>query len=476
MANTQKNNITEPQSIEAEQAVLAACVNFRDAIFEVTDIIHADHFYDPRHRLIFEAMGALAVEGEPIDLITLANQLECDGKLAKAGGRSYLAELTGHIASTANVRYHAEIVREKYIVRNLIALSRQIVEDARSGDKSARELLEESSEAIYKLVPRLTTNEPQLLGEILPEVVEAIKRYKVAKGGITGISTGFTDLDNLTGGLHPELTVIAGRPSMGKSAIAWDICSNLAAQGQASLYITPEMSKLQVGLRSVSKEAEVNSHFIRTGRIDEFDRAKINQAMPVLKDHQILIDDTSGISPIEILAKARRMLLRHKIRLLVIDYLNLIDLVRAETKAERIGATVRMIKDIQRSLDISVILISQINRKCEERTGLNKRPTLADLKESGTIEEHADDVIFVFRPEYYKIWTFQDGKSTKNLAEIILAKQRNGPTGAIRLIFRKEFMRFLNYFDDSNMPPEPARSEPKPAEEKPKPAQTKMEY
>ncbi|MBD3216768.1 MAG: replicative DNA helicase [candidate division Zixibacteria bacterium] len=438
---------SNPNSIEAEQAVLAAILNFRDAIYEVTDIIkQPEVFYDPRHSFIFEASIQLFDDNKPIDLITISEKLQQNQKLEKIGGRAYLAEITDHIASTANVRHHANIVFDKYLLRRMIEISHEITEDCRSGTVEAADLLDSAENSIFSISQNRLGDGFIHIGTILPDTFEQIEEYHKSGGGITGIATGYNDLDNMTAGLHPgDFVVVAGRPSMGKTGLGLNILENIAIDSKKSVAMfSLEMSKQQIALRLLCSKARINAHKMRTGRLPDSDWPKLSDAVGPLSEAGIFIDDTPNIGILELRSKARRLKAKEDIQLMIIDYLQMMQGPRgADNRQQEIAMISRSLKGIAKELSIPVIGISQLSRGVEMRGG-DKRPQLADLRESGAIEQDADVVMFVYRPEFYGIEFEKDGTPTENMAEIIIAKQRNGPTGSVKLTFLKDFIRFEN--------------------------------
>ena len=436
-----------PHSNEAEQSVLAAIINFRDAIYEVTDIIkQPDVFYDPRHSFIFEAMLELFGKSKPIDLITLSEQLKMNQKLEKIGGQSYLAELTSQLASTANVRYHADIVHDKYLMRRLMEISHTIADECRSNAKEASDLLDEAENSIFQISQGRLGDGFMHVGDILPETFEQIEEFHKSGGGITGLATGYTDMDNLTAGLHPgDFVVVAGRPSMGKTALGLNMLENIAVDyKQAAAMFSLEMSKSSIAMRLLCSRARINAHKMRTGRLKDSDWPRLSDAVGPLSESKIFIDDTPNIGILELRSKARRLKAKEDIKLLVVDYLQMMQGPKAaDNRQQEIAVISRSLKGIAKELEIPVIGISQLSRGVEMRGG-DRRPQLADLRESGAIEQDADLVMFVYRPEFYNIELDKDGIPTENMAEIIVAKQRNGPTGTIKLTFLKDFIRFEN--------------------------------
>jgi replicative DNA helicase len=444
---------SNPSAIEAEQAVLSAILNFRDAIYEVTDIIKQQEvFYDPRHSYIFDSAIQLFEDNKPIDLVTISEQLLKNKKLDQIGGRTYLAELTSHLSSSANVRHHANIVYDKYLLRKLIEISANIADNCRAGTSEAEDLLDSAENAIFNISQNRLGDGFMPIGNILPETFEQIEEYHKSGGGITGLPMGYTDIDNLSAGLHPgDFVVVAGRPSMGKTGLSLNILENIALDSnKAVAMFSLEMSKSQIAMRLLCSRARINAHKMRTGRLPDQDWPRLSAAVGPLSEAKVFIDDTPNIGILELRSKARRLKAKEDIQILVIDYLQMMQGPKsADNRQQEIAMISRSLKGIAKELAIPVIGVSQLSRGVEMRGG-DKRPQLADLRESGAIEQDADMVMFVYRPEFYGIeFITEKGMQipSEGIAEIIIAKQRNGPTGTIKLSFLKDFIRFENRAD-----------------------------
>lgn len=437
---------TNPHSLDAEQAVLAATLNFRDAFYEVVEILKPEAFYHPSHRQIFEAALSLFEQNKPIDMVTVAEELKRRKQLDKIGGRAFLAELTSYLATSANVGYHANIIYDKYLLRSLREISYEIADKCRDASMDAHELLDDAENSIFNISQHRLGDGFVPISEIMSTTFEQINEYQKAGGGITGLETGFIDLDNMTSGLHKgDFVVIAGRPSMGKTGIALNILEYIAlVKKQAAAIFSLEMSRSQIALRLLCSKARINAHKMRTGRLRDEDWPRLTDAVGPLNEAKIYIDDTPNIGILELRSKARRLKAREDIQLLVIDYLQMMQGPRSiENRQQEIATISRSLKGIAKELEIPVIAVSQLSRGVEMRGG-DKRPQLADLRESGAIEQDADLVMFIYRPEFYGIELDKEGNPTENMAEVIIAKQRNGPTGSVKLTFVKDFIRFEN--------------------------------
>ena len=435
---------TPPQSLEAEKAVLAAIINFKDAIYEVMGFLTPEVFYYPAHQKIYESVISLFDDGKPIDIITISDQLIQAGMLDQIGGRAYLAELTSYISSTANVRYHADIVYDKHLLRRLKEVSINIANECQDETESADDLINNAERNIFEIAQKRLGADFFNIGDLLSDTFEQIEEYHKAGGSITGLSSGYMDLDNMTAGLHKgDFIVIAGRPSMGKTGLGLNILENIAiGQAKPVGIFSLEMSKEQIALRLLCSKARISSHSMRTGRLKDSDWPRLSEAVGPLSAAEIYIDDTPNIGILELRSKARRLKSKVDLQLLIVDYLQMMQGSRfVENRQQEIALISRSLKGLAKELKIPVIGISQLSRGVEMRGG-DRRPQLADLRESGAIEQDADVVMFVYRPEFYGIELDKNGNSTENLAEIIIAKQRNGPTGTIKLTFKKEYIRF----------------------------------
>ncbi len=437
-----------PQAQDVEMAVLGAMMRDAEAVGLVIEILQDTDFYKPAHRKIYAAMQSLFEHSEPIDLATVAAELEKNGDLEKCGGRAALVDIADSVFTAANAAAHARLVQDKAVLRRLISTSQQISESCFTAPGDVGDLLDEAESQIFAISEARSRQDFVPLGSLLPHTFDQIERYRTQGGGITGLATGYTDLDTLTAGFHPsDLIILAGRPSMGKTAFALNIIEHIALERQkACAVFSLEMSKEQVAERLLSACARVNAQHMRTGRLHPRDYVSLQTAAGRLYEAKIFIDDTAAISVLELRAKARRLKAQHDIGIVVVDYMQMMHGPRsAENRQQEISVISRSLKSLAKELKVPVLALSQLSRQVEQRGG-DRRPQLADLRESGAIEQDADVVMFVYRPERYGI-TEEKGQSLENTAEIIVGKQRNGPTGTVFLTFLKEYTRFENRAD-----------------------------
>jgi len=428
-----------PHNVEAEQSVLGAMMLDKDAIVTVTELIKGDDFYKEAHKEIFEAIMDLYNRDEPVDLVTLSDELRNRGTLEALGGVSYLSDLTTSGILTSNAKYYAKIVEEKALLRKLINASSEIIEKGYHAEEP-EDLLELAEKKIFDISQRKNKEGFALIKDILLETFDKIEALHNNKGSITGLSTGFADVDRKTSGLQKsDLILIAGRPSMGKTAFAINVCQNAAVRHGASVAIfSLEMSKEQLVQRMLSAESHIEIQKIRTGNLEEDEWLKLAQSMAPLGQANIYIDDTPGINVLEMRAKCRRLKMEKGLDLIMIDYLQLMSgHGRTESRQQEISAISRSLKILAREIDCPVIALSQLSRAPELRA--DHRPILSDLRESGAIEQDADIVMFLYRDEYYHPDT-----EKKNMGELIIAKQRNGPTGTVELAWLGAFTKFAN--------------------------------
>ncbi len=429
-----------PHNIEAEQSILSAILIENNTLPEVLEILSDQDFYREAHRKIFKAMVELFEKNEPADLVTLTNLLKERGQLGALGGASYLAELVDAVPMAVNAAHYAKIVQEKASLRRLIEQAASITTRCFEDKGDVEEILDFAERSIFDISENKIKPSFYTLGEILTDTYKAVEEAYENKVLVTGIPTGFQGLDEKTSGFQPgDLIVIAGRPSMGKTALALNIARNASLEtGEPAAVFSLEMSKEQLSLRMLSAEARIDSSRMRGGFLSESDLARINRAAGALYDIPIYIDDSPAISALEIRAKARRMKMDRGLELVVIDYLQL---MRGRASAERreleISEISRSLKALAKELNIPVVALSQLNRKVEDRT--NKRPVLSDLRESGAIEQDADVILFIYRDEVYHK---EEDNPNKGIAELILAKQRNGPIGSVKLAFLDTYTRF----------------------------------
>lgn len=434
-----------PQDTEAEKAVLGAMLLDKHAVSPAIELLQPDYFYSTANVTIFGAMIELYTRNIEIDVITIREELRRTGHLENVGGSAYLNELVSSVVSSANVEAHAQIVAEKYMLRSLITTMSQNVQKCFDNREDAFGLIDEIERDIFKVSEARLKKAVVPLQQALVKTMEVLERIHGSKGGVTGVPTGFTDLDGMTGGLQKsDLIIIAARPSVGKTAFALSIARNAAVKyGVPTAVYSLEMSQQQLLIRLLAAEARVDAHALRTGTLPEEKWAYISTRIHKLAPAPIFIDDTPALSVLELRARARRLKSEHDIGLIMVDYLQLMQgPARAESREREISMISRSLKVLAKELDIPVIALSQLRRSVEERG--DKRPILSDLRESGALEQDADVVIFIHRPELYGIESYPDGESTQGVAEVMISKQRNGPTGDVKLTFVKQYAKFEN--------------------------------
>jgi replicative DNA helicase len=439
-----------PQSGDVEKAVLGAMLIEREAIARAIEVLPPDAFYDNRHRRIYASILRLFENGHPVDLITTSEELKRHGELEPAGGDYYLSELTTHVASAANVEYHARIIAEKSVLRRLIETMTAHIGRAYDAGADAFELLDQVESDIFRISDTQLRRAASSMKDVLHDTLASLETIHGRESGITGVPTGFRSLDALTGGWQPsDLVIIAARPSMGKTAFALAMARNAAMHAKEATPVaifSLEMSARQLAQRLLTSEARVDSQAARTGRLSDDDWPRLARAASRLSEASIFIDDTPGLSILELRAKCRRLKAEHGIGLVVVDYLQLMhgtSAVRNANREQEIAQISRSLKALAKELNIPVIALSQLSRAVETRGG-DKRPQLSDLRESGSIEQDADVVAFIYRAERYGITVDEHGNSTSGLGEIIVGKQRNGPVGNVRLAFIHQYARFEN--------------------------------
>ncbi len=446
-----------PHSTEAEVAVLGAMLLDKEAVARVLEILDPECFYHERHAVIFKAMLAMFDRAVTIDLITLTNELQRSGLLDVVGGSYALTEISLNTVSSANVEHHARIVLERFLKRRLIHVAGSIINDAFDETTDALDEVDRAEQKIFEVAERRTRRSYSDMRKLTKHAVERI--MEMAEGssdGITGVPTGFSRLDELLSGLQrSDLVILAARPSMGKTAFALSIARHAAKQGKAVGMFSLEMASHQLVLRLISADAGIGLQALRSGRLDTRQVQEIIRKVDDLMSAKIYIDDSASLTPVEFRAKCRRMKSEHNVDLIMVDYLQLMHAPKSESREREISMISHTLKAVAKELDVPVLALSQLNRTLEGRS--DKRPMLSDLRESGSIEQDADVVMFIHRPEYYKIAEFSDGRSTENIAEIIVGKQRNGPTGDVRLYYDKQHASFhdLSYhYEGFDTPPD----------------------
>jgi replicative DNA helicase len=427
-----------PQNLEAEQSVLGCMLLQKEAVARALDLLRPEDFYRDTHRAVFEAMRELFERGQPVDLITVSDALRGRGQLEAVGGLTYLTELANVVPTAANLEYYARIVRERSLLRGIIAVGTTIAQKAYEPGREAEEILDEAEQMVFALSERTHGTSYEPLKDVLIDTVSKIDRLYDSKAGITGVPTGFSDLDELTAGWqNSDLVVLAARPSMGKTQLALNLARNAAAAGVTTAYFALEMSKEQLALRLVCAEGHIDSQKLRRGQLQEEDWKRFSVAVGQLSRLPIFIDDTPALTPLELRARARRLKAEHNLGFLIVDYLQLMEVGRArvENRQQEISIISRTLKALARELSIPVLALSQLSRAVDSRQ--DRRPLLSDLRESGAIEQDADIVAFIYREQYY-----QRTEGVPDIAEVIIAKHRNGPTGVVRLHYAQQFGRF----------------------------------
>jgi replicative DNA helicase len=434
-----------PQALEAEQSLLGGLLLDNRKWDEVTDEIGVRDFYSQNHRLIFSAISALQAAGDAADVVTTSEWLESEGNLDNAGGLAYIGTLANNTPSTANILTYAKIVRERAILRSLIAAANDISDSAYKPEgRTPREVLDNAEKLVFDISERDGRNRRGFtsIQELLARSVDRIEELFESKEAITGVPTGFSDLDSMTSGLQPgDLVIVAGRPSMGKTSFAMNIAEYVAVEKKLPVAIfSMEMPGEQLAMRMLSSLGRINSNKIRTGRLGDEDWPRLNSAVGLLDKAPMFVDDSAGLNSLDLRSRARRIARENnELGMIVVDYLQLMQASESnENRATEISGITRSLKILAKELNVPVVALSQLNRSLEQRP--NKRPVMSDLRESGAIEQDADVIFFIYRDEVYNEDTEQKG-----IAEVIIGKQRNGPIGTAKLTFRGEFTRFENF-------------------------------
>jgi replicative DNA helicase len=428
-----------PQSLEAERSVLGALLLHPDAVADVT-FLKGEDFYLPRHQVIYESILAAANGRRATDPIVVGEELSRRGQLADVGGHEQLLDLMESVVTAAGIQYHAEIVREKAIARRLLETCLDVARRAYDNELDAKELLDEAERQIFEISRMDKASEAVSISDVLQDTFARIDKLRERGGRVTGLGTDYYDLDDLTGGLQPgELIIVAARPSMGKTSFALNLTERIACHPAPVAFFSLEMSKQQVIQNMLCCRAQVDGQALRKGRITDQQYKRLQEEATRLYETKIFVDDTPGISITQLRAKCRRLKQKHHIQMVVVDYLQLMSAGgRVESRQQEISEISRGLKAIARELAVPVVALSQLNRDVENRD--DHRPRMSDLRESGAIEQDADVIVLLHRDEYYK-----PTEQNAGLAQIIIAKQRNGPTGEVTLRFFREYMRFENY-------------------------------
>ena len=429
-----------PHSVEAEQSVIGSMIMDREAIIVASEILHGEDFYGKQYGIVFETMVELNDEGKPVDLVTLQNRLKEKDVPPEISSLEFVRDLVAAVPTSANVKYYADIVAEKATLRKLIRLNEEIANTCYTGKETLEYILEDTEKKVFDLVQRRNTGDFVPIREVVMNAMNKIEIASKNKGVVTGIPTGFIDLDYRTAGMQPsDLILVAARPSMGKTAFVLNIAQYVAfKQNQTTAIFSLEMSKEQLVNRLFSLESKVDSQHIRTGNLSDAEWEKLIESAGVIGKSNLIIDDTPGISISEMRSKCRKYKLEHDLKLIIIDYLQLMSgSGRSDSRQQEISDISRSLKALARELSVPVIALSQLSRAVEQRP--DHRPMLSDLRESGAIEQDADVVMFIYRDDYYNKDT-----DIKGVAEIIIAKQRNGPIGTVNLAWLPDYTKFAN--------------------------------
>jgi replicative DNA helicase len=444
----------QPQAIELEEVVLGALMIDNESLSDTIDSLQPEYFYKPDHQKIFEAIVNLFNNSKPVDILTVSEELKRMNVLESIGGMLYISQLTNNISSSSNTEFHARIIAEKFIKRSLISISNNIIGDAFNDTIDIFDLLNTAEEKLFTVTEGTLRKSYDKMSTLIKGALDNIEILRQKEDGLSGVPSGFTKLDRVTSGWQKsDLVIVAARPGMGKTAFALSMARNIAISHETAIgFFSLEMSSEQLVSRLIASEAELSASKLRKGDLQDFEMVQLHEKIKQLSEAQIYIDDTPALTIFELRAKARRLVKNHNVGIIIVDYLQLTSAGgNAGNREQEISAISRSLKGIAKELKIPVIALSQVNRGVENRTGTgSKRPMLSDLRESGAIEQDADIVTFIYRPEYYKIYEWDNGDDSRSQAEIIIAKHRNGALENVRLKFTAEFAKFsdIDYFDD----------------------------
>ena len=446
----------QPQAIELEQAVLGALLIDNESLSDAFDSLQAEYFYVPKHQKIFEAIVNLFNNTKPVDILTVSEELKRLENFDNIGGLAYISELTNNVASSSNTEFHARIIAEKFIKRSLINISRRISTDAFDDAVDIFDLLNNAEAELFTVTEGTLRKSYDKMSTLIKGALENIETLRNKEDGLSGIPSGFTNLDRVTSGWQQsDLVICAARPGMGKTAFALTMARNIAVEHNTPIgFFSLEMSSEQLVNRLIASEAELGASKLRKGDLADHEMVQLHEKLKHLSEAPIFIDDTPALTIFELRAKARRLVKNHAVKIIMIDYLQLMQAGgNSGNREQEISTISRSLKGIAKELKIPVIALSQVNRGVESRTGVgSKRPMLSDLRESGAIEQDADIVTFIYRPEYYKIYEWDNGDDSRGQGELIIAKHRNGSLKNVRLKFIGEFAKFsdLDYFEEGD--------------------------
>lgn len=442
-----------PQAVDLEEAVLGALMLEKNALSEVIDILTPDSFYKESHQKIFEAIANLFQKTSPIDLLTVTAELRQMGVLELVGGAYYITQLTDRVVSAANIEFHARIISQKYIQRELIRVSTEIINSAYEETTDIFDLLDHAEKSLFDIAQNNLRRDSRKMDDIMREAITSLELLKDRTEGLTGIPSGLTALDRMTSGWQPsDLVIIAARPGMGKTAFVLSVARNAAVDHEKPVAVfSLEMSSIQLVNRLISGETEIEQEKLRKGELADHEWQQLHSRIDGLTEAPIIIDDTPALSVFEFRAKCRRLKAQYDIQMVVVDYLQLMQGKvdgKSGNREQEIGSISRALKSVAKELNIPVLALSQLSRAVESRPGNSKRPMLSDLRESGSIEQDADMVLFLYRPEYYGLVEDEEGKPTAGIGEVIIAKHRNGETGIIPLRFIGKYVKFVDLEED----------------------------
>ena len=456
----------QPQAVDFEAAVLGAIMIEQDAYSLVSELLKPESFYEERHQIIYEAIMSLNLEQRPVDILTVTEELTKKGKLEEAGGPFYLATLTENMASSAHIEYHAQIIAQKYLSRQLITFAAQVQRSAFDETIDVKDLMQETEGKLFEISQTNMQKDYVQINSVIEEAYDMLKRAASRRDGMSGLASGYHQLDSMTSGWqNSDLVIIAARPAMGKTAFVLSMATNMAIEMKIPIALfSLEMSNVQLMNRVISNVCEIDSKKIKSGQLEPYEWQQLDSRMNRMINAQLYLDDTPSLSVFELRTKARRLYREHGIKMIIIDYLQLMNAsgMGFGSRQEEVSTISRSLKGLAKELNIPIIALSQLNRDTEKREGLEgKKPQLSDLRESGAIEQDADMVCFIHRPEYYKIYQDDKGNDLHGMAQLIIAKHRNGPVGDVLLRFKPEYTRFMNPEDERTIPmgaaPRPSR-------------------
>ncbi|MCD8317567.1 MAG: replicative DNA helicase [Paraprevotella sp.] len=447
----------QPQAIEFEEAVLGALMIEQDAYSLVSEILRPESFYDHRHQLIYEAIRTLNLQQKPVDILTVTQHLESTGELEEVGGPFYITQLSGKVASSAHIEYHARIIAQKFLARELITFTSMVQTKAFDSTVDVDDLMQEAEGKLFEISQQNMKKDYTQINPVIREAYDMLQKAAARSDGLSGLSSGFEKLDKMTSGWqNSDLVIIAARPAMGKTAFVLSMAKKMAVDMKIQVAMfSLEMSNVQLVNRMIINVCEIPGEKLKSGQLAPYEWVQLDSKIKQLYDAPFYVDDTASLSVFELRTKARRLVREHGVKIILIDYLQLMNAsgMSFGSRQEEVSTISRSLKGLAKELNIPIIALSQLNRGVESREGIDgKRPQLSDLRESGAIEQDADMVCFIHRPEYYKIYQDEKGRDMHGMAEIIIAKHRNGAVGDVLLKFRGEYARFQDPEEDAYVP------------------------